>query len=83
MTGRWKRRTIKDNDGKNLTVHYHGDYETCLNINRGLQGPGKQDSHGNYWQFEVTCRNILVGHATTLAGAKRLAAAHAKENRDV
>jgi hypothetical protein len=83
MTGRWKRKQIKDNDGKNLTIHHYGDYEICLNINRGLQAPGTRDKHGNHWQFEVVYNEKYVGEAPTLAGAKKLAAAHAKENRDV
>lgn len=83
MTGRWKRKTIKDNNGKSLVVSYHDDYEICLNINRGQQGPGVRDSHGDHWMFEVTHRGEHVGEAPTLAGAKRIAAAHAKEKNDV
>jgi len=79
MTSRWRKRTIKDNNGKTLLVHFNGDYEICLNINHGHQGPGMQDSHGDYWAFEITHRGDRVGEAPSLAKAKKVAIEHAKE----
>jgi hypothetical protein len=83
MTGRWKSKQIKDNHGKNLTLHLLGSYTICLCNNHGSTGPGKEDSHGDHWMFETTVRGeggreIALGESTTLASAKRLAAEHAK-----
>ena len=82
MTGRWRVTQTKDNHGKSLVVYCCGDYELCLNINNGREGPGVRDKHGHHWQFEVTYRGEHIGEALSLAGAKRVAAKFEKGLQD-
>jgi len=83
MTERWNRDNRMGNDGKPLTVHHKEDYEICLNVNKGTEvSVGHKDRHGHYWWFEVVHVSVgseqFVGEAPTLAGAKRVAATHAR-----
>ena len=74
----WKKIKIPGNE-KPVEAYRRDGFTICLNINKGFNGPGVVDRHGNHWWFEVTEKKngngeeSYVGEAPTLKGAKRIA----------